>query len=83
MRVKASSNPGSLAGAIAVRLKDGQTVSLEAIGAAAVNQAVKAVAIARGYMAQSGSDLVTVPCFSQTNVDGREKTSILLNIERR
>ena len=81
MRVKASSNPGSVAGAIAVRLKDGRQVSLEAVGAAAVNQAVKAIAIARGYLELDNIHIYCVPSFSEILIEGKERTAVRLAVE--
>jgi len=46
------------------------------VGAAAVNQAVKAITIARGFVAPNGIDLVTVPAFSEIEIDGEERTAI-------
>jgi stage V sporulation protein S len=53
------------------------------IGAAAVNQAVKSIAIARGYVAPNGIDLICVPAFAQLEIDGESKTSIKFLVERR
>lgn len=49
---------------------------MQAIGAGAVNQAVKAIAIARGYVAPSGIDLVCVPAFADVEIEGEERTAI-------
>jgi len=56
---------------------------VQAIGAAAINQAVKAVAIARGYMAPAGVDLVCIPGFVDVMVDDEERTAIRLVVEPR
>lgn len=64
LRVAAGSNPQALASAIAHAIYDNRTVKLRAVGAGAVNQAVKALAIARGYVAPRGLDLVCKPGFS-------------------
>ena len=63
LRVSTKSNPNSVAGALAGVLREKGTAELQAVGAGALNQAVKAVAIARGFVAPSGIDLVCVPCF--------------------
>ena len=56
---------------------------MQAIGAGAINQAIKAVAIARGFVAPSGVDLVCVPAFAEVQVEGEERTGIKLIIESR
>ncbi len=70
LRVSASSNPQSVASAIAHAVYDTRSVKLRAVGAGAVNQSVKAIAIARGYVAPRGFDLSCVPGF--TTIDSRE-----------
>jgi stage V sporulation protein S len=70
LRVSASSNPQSVASAIAHAVYDTRLVKLRAVGAGAVNQSVKAIAIARGYVAPRGFDLSCVPGF--TTIDSRE-----------
>jgi len=64
LRVSNTSNPADLASAVSHALYDGKKVTLRAIGAGAVNQAVKGIAIARGYVAQRGLDLVCTPGFT-------------------
>jgi len=83
LRVSSKSEPKSVAGAIAAILRNGGNVEINAIGAAAVNQVVKSIAVARGYVASNGIDVVCVPAFAQIMVDGMEKTSIKLTVERR
>ena len=83
LRVSSKSEPKSVAGAIAAILRNGCTVEINAIGAAAVNQVVKSIAVARGYVAPNGIDLVCVPAFSQLDVEGKEKTSIKFVVEKR
>jgi len=83
LRVSSKSEPKSVAGAIAAILRNGMPVEINAIGAAAVNQVVKSIAVARGYVGPEGIDLVCVPAFSQLEVDGVEKTSIRFVVERR
>lgn len=70
LRVSASSNPQSLASAIAHAIYDKKETKLRAVGAGAVNQAVKAIAIARGYVAPRGMDLSCIPGF--TTIDSRD-----------
>jgi stage V sporulation protein S len=83
LRVSSKSEPKSVAGAIAAILRNGESVAINAIGAAAVNQVVKSIAVARGYVAPNGIDLVSIPAFSQLEVDGKEKTSIRFVVEKR
>ena len=78
MKVSARSNPASVAGAIAAVIKDGDEVRLQSIGAGALNQAVKAAAIARSYLAPAGLDLVCIPAFITAELDGRSLTGMRL-----
>jgi stage V sporulation protein S len=70
LRVSASSNPQSVASAIAHAIYDKKEAKLRAVGAGAVNQAVKAIAIARGYVAPRGMDLSCIPGF--TTIESRD-----------
>lgn len=83
LRVSTKSNPNSVAGALAGVLREKGTAELQAVGAGALNQAIKAVAIARGFVAPSGIDLVCVPAFADIEIDGEERTAIKLIIESR
>lgn len=83
LRVSTKSNPNSVAGALAGVLREKGTAELQAVGVGALNQAVKAVAIARGFVAPSGIDLVCVPAFADIEIDGEERTAIKLIIESR
>jgi len=76
LKVSATSNPKSVAGALAAVLRERGEAEVQAIGAAAVNQAVKAIAIARGYVAPNGIDLVAVPAFAEVQIDGNDRTAI-------
>ncbi len=82
-KVSAKSNPSSVAGALAGVLREHGRAELQAIGAGAINQAVKAVAIARGYVAPGGMDLICIPAFIDITIDGEERTAIKLIIEPR
>ena len=82
-KVSAKSNPSSVAGALAGVLREHGHAELQAIGAGAINQAIKAVAIARGYVAPSGMDLVFVPAFLDIEIAGEERTAIKFVIEPR
>jgi stage V sporulation protein S len=82
-KVSAKSNPSSVAGALAGVIRERGRAELQAIGAGAINQAVKAVAIARGYVAPGGMDLICIPAFIDITIDGEERTAIKLIIEPR
>ncbi len=83
LKVSSSSQPKSVAGAIAAIVRADRGVELQTIGAGAVNQAVKSVAVARGYVAPNGIELICIPAFSQLDVDGEVKTSIKFCVEKR
>ncbi len=77
LKVAANSKPVAVAGgALAAIIREKGVAELQAIGAGAVNQAVKAIAIARGYVAPSGIDLVCVPAFADVEIEGEERTAI-------
>ena len=82
-KVSAKSNPSSVAGALAGVLREQGRAELQAIGAGAINQAIKAIAIARGYVAPGGMDLVCIPAFIDITIEGEERTAIKLIIEPR
>jgi stage V sporulation protein S len=83
LKVSAQSSPKSVAGALTAVLRERGTAELQAVGAGAVNQAVKAIAIARGFIAPNGIDLVTVPAFVEIMIDGEERTAIKFIVEPR
>ena len=83
LKISSKSNPNSVAGAIAGLVKESQRAEMQARGAGAQNQAVKAIAIARGYVAPSGADLVCIPAFAEVEVEGEDRTGIKLIIETR
>jgi stage V sporulation protein S len=83
LKVSTKSNPNSVAGALASVLRQHSGAEMQAIGAGAINQAIKAVAIARGFMAPSGVDLVCIPAFMDVVIDGQERTGIRLIVETR
>ncbi len=76
LKVASNSNPNKVAGALAGVIREEGRAELQAIGAGAVNQAIKAIAVARGYLAPSGIDLVCVPAFTDVEIDGEKKTGI-------
>ncbi len=81
LKVSAKSSPNSVAGALASVVKQNGGAEIQAIGAGAINQAVKAVAIARGFVAPSGIDLVCIPAFADVEIDGEERTAIKLIVQ--
>ena len=83
LKVSAKSNPNSVAGALAAVLREREAVELQAVGAGAINQAIKAVAIARSYLKTTQIDLACVPSFIDVEINGNERTGISLAIERR
>ncbi|MGI8848366.1 MAG: stage V sporulation protein S [Candidatus Dormibacteria bacterium] len=83
LKVSAGSKPVAVAGAIAGVIRSQQRVEVQAIGAGAINQAVKAIAISRGYVAPGGMDLVCTPSFIDISIDGEERTGIRLLVEVR
>ena len=83
LKVSRKSNPNSVAGALAAIIKEKNIVEIQAVGAGAINQAVKAIAIARGFVAPSGRDIVCVPAFTDIEIDGEERTAIKLIVQPR
>ena len=83
LKVSAKSSPNSVAGALAAVLREKRQAELQAIGAGAVNQSVKAVAIARGFVAAGGMDLICIPAFVDVEIDGERRTAIKLIVEPR
>ena len=81
IKVSAKSRSTAVAGAIAGVIREAQHVEVQAIGAGAVNQAVKAVAIARSYLEQDGLDIYCVPTFAEVDINGEERTAVKLHIE--
>ena len=83
LKVSAKSNPNSVAGALAAIIKEQNVAEIQAVGAGAINQAVKAIAIARGFIAPSGKDVVCIPAFTDIQIDGEERTAIKLIVQPR
>lgn len=81
LKVSSKSNPNSVAGALANVFREKGSVEIQAVGAGALNQAIKAVAIARGFVAPSGRNLICIPAFQDIDIDGEERTAIKLIIE--
>lgn len=83
LKVSSQSNPKAVAGALAAVFRQNGKVEVQAVGAGAVNQAVKAIAIARGYVAPNGIDLVMIPAFAEIAIEGEERTAIRFIVEPR
>jgi stage V sporulation protein S len=83
LKVSSKSSPSSVAGAIAGMIKDGVPVEIQSVGAGAVNQAVKAIAIARGFLAPVGIEIVCAPAFADICINGEDRTAIRFTVEPR
>jgi stage V sporulation protein S len=83
LKVSAKSNPNAVAGALAAVIRERETAEIQAVGAGAINQAIKAVAIARSYLKDSDLDVVCIPSFITVAISDNERTGISLAIERR
>ena len=83
IKVSAQSRSTAVAGAIAGVMREEGHAEMQAIGASAVNQAIKAIAIARGYLEQDGIDLVIVPSFTEVDIEGSERTAVRMSIFKR
>lgn len=83
LKVGSKSNPNSVAGALANVFREKGSVEVQVVGAGALNQAIKAIAIARGFVAPSGKNLVCIPAFQDISIAGDERTAIKLIVEDR
>jgi len=83
LRVSTRSRPSAVAGAIAGVIRETGVAEVQSIGAGAVNQAIKAIAIARSYLSEDGIDIVCVPSFIDVAIDQEERTAIRLLIQKR
>ncbi len=83
LKVSSKSDPKAVAGALAAVLRERNRAEVQAIGAGAVNQTIKAIAISRGYVAPNGMDLIMVPAFTEIEIDGEERTAIRFIVEPR
>ena len=82
LKVATRSNPTSVAGALAGIIREHGRAEIQAVGAGALNQSIKAIAIARGFLAPSGIDLVFIPAFTEVDINGDERTAIKLIIQK-
>jgi stage V sporulation protein S len=83
IKVSAQSRSTAVAGAVAGVMREHGYAEMQAIGASAINQAIKAVTIARGYLEQDGIDLVIVPSFTEVDIEGNERTALRLSVFKR
>lgn len=83
LKVSSKSIPNSVAGAVAEVVREKGAAEIQAIGAGAINQAVKAIAISRGFLAPAGIDLICIPAFADIEVEGERRTAIRLILEQR
>ena len=83
LKVSAHSKPKSVAGALAAVIRDRGRAEVQAVGAGAVNQAIKAIAITRGFVAPNGINLITIPAFAEIMIDNEERTAIKFIVEPR
>lgn len=83
IKVSARSRTAAVAGAIAGVMREADRAEVQAIGAGAVNQAMKAAAIARGYLLLDGINIVIIPSFSDVVIDGTERTAVRFAVEPR
>ena len=83
IKVSAQSRSTAVAGAIAGVMREQGYAEVQAIGASAINQAIKAVTIARGYLEQDDMDLAVVPSFTEVEIEGNERTALRLSVFKR
>ncbi len=83
LKVSTRSHPNSVAGAITGMLRREGFVTLTVVGAGALNQAIKALAIARDHVLLEGMDPVCIPSFTEVSIDGVPRTAISLRVEDR
>ena len=83
LKVSSKSSPNAVAGALSGVIREKGVAEIQAIGAGAINQAIKSIAVARGFLAPSGIELICIPAFTEINIDGEERTAIKLVVEPR
>lgn len=83
LKVSTKSNPNSVAGALAGIMREKGNAEIQAVGAGAINQSVKAIAIARGFLAPGGIDMFCVPAFIDIDIDGEERTAIKFIVQKK
>ncbi len=83
LKVSSKSNPSKVAGAIANIYREKGSVEIQTVGAGSLNQAIKAVAICRGFVAPTGDNLVVIPAFNDITINGEQKTALKLIVENK
>jgi stage V sporulation protein S len=83
IKVKSNSRTAAVAGAIAGVVREHKRAEVQAIGAGAVNQAVKALILAKGYLAEDGIPVVCIPEFVEVDIEGKIRTAVKLVVEPR
>ncbi len=83
LKVSSKSNPSKVAGAIANIYREKKCVEIQTVGAGSLNQAIKAIAICRGFVAPTGDNLVVIPAFNDILINGEQKTAIKLIVENK
>lgn len=83
LKVSSNSNPSKVAGAIANLFRDNNSAEIQVVGAGALNQAIKAITISRGFLTPIGKDVIVIPSFNDVYINEEEKTAIKLKIEIR
>ena len=83
LKVSAHSRSTAVAGAIAGVVREKGRAEVQAIGAGAVNQAIKAVAIARSYLTLDGLDVICIPTFTEVLIGDQERTALKFTVEPR
>ncbi len=82
LKVSSKSNPSSVAGAIYNAIKDNPRLEINIVGAGALNQAIKAIAVARGFLAPIGIQCVCIPSFMDVEIEGKLRTAIKLIVQK-
>ena len=81
IKVKANSRTAAVAGAIAGVMREHKHAEVQAIGAGAVNQSIKAMILARGYLAEDGMPVYCIPSFVEVDIEGKIRTAVKLSID--
>lgn len=81
LKVSSKSSPNSVAGALAGVIREYKVAEIQAVGAGAINQSIKAIAIARGFLSPSGIDIACIPAFTDITIGGEERTAIKLVVK--
>ena len=83
IKVSANSRTAAVAGAIAGVMREHRFAEVQSIGAGAVNQSIKAIILAKGYLVNDGIDIICVPEFVDVDIDGKVRTAIKLTVTPR